>query len=279
MADKEKRYPKSKWLDPHTQISVVRRKLKTPVQMHLHEYFELEIVLDGQGEQNLNGSIYPLQPGTIYFITPIDFHAVTPRDSLEVLNVAFAESLISPELQSHFLNRREDLIFSSPEEAESMIALVARLEQECVRLDSFAGDARKHLLELLMFPIARNVKSETDLHRPSSHRVQDSMRYLFRHFREDVTLASVAEKSGYTPNYFSHLFHESCGIRFVDFLTQLRLNYARTMLLTTNLPVSQIAQTSGFSSSSNFFRAFRKETGLSPLEYRTQKQDQEAKKV
>ncbi len=272
MSGKEKRYAKSKWLDPHTQISIARRTLRSPVQMHLHEYFELEIVLSGGGEQNLNGSVYPLAPGTIYFITPIDFHAVTPKGSLEVLNVAFAESLISPQLQSHFLNRRDDLIFSSPEEAEGMAMLIARLQQECQRLDGFADTARKHLLELLMFPIARSIKSGTDLHRPSSNRVQDSMRYLFRHFREDVTLAAVAEKSGYTPNYFSHLFHDSCGIRFVDFLTRLRLNYARTMLLTTSQSVSQIAQISGFGSSSNFFRAFRKDTGLSPLEYR-QKQE------
>lgn len=267
----QKRYAKSKWLDPHTQISIARRTLETPVQMHLHEYFELEIVLGGSGEQNLNGSIYPLTPGTIYFITPIDFHAVTPKGHLDILNVAFAESLISPQLQSHFLNRREDLIFSSPEEADSMAMLIARLEQECNRLDGFADTARKNLLELLMFPIARSMKSDTDLQRPSSNRVQDSMRYLFRHFREDVTLAEVAEKSGYTPNYFSHLFHDSCGIRFVDFLARLRLNYARTMLLTTNQSVSQIAQSSGFSSSSNFFRAFRKDTGLSPLEYRNLK--------
>lgn len=267
----QKRYAKSKWLDPHTQISIARRTLETPVQMHLHEYFELEIVLGGSGEQNLNGSIYPLTPGTLYFITPIDFHAVTPKGHLDILNVAFAESLISPQLQSHFLNRREDLIFSSPEEADSMAMLIARLEQECKRLDGFADTARKNLLELLMFPIARSMKSDTDLQRPSSNRVQDSMRYLFRHFREDVTLAEVAEKSGYTPNYFSHLFHDSCGIRFVDFLARLRLNYARTMLLTTNQSVSQIAQSSGFSSSSNFFRAFRKDTGLSPLEYRNLK--------
>ena len=267
----QKRYAKSKWLDPHTQISIARRTLETPVQMHLHEYFELEIVLGGSGEQNLNGSIYPLTPGTSYFITPIDFHAVTPKGHLDILNVAFAESLISPQLQSHFLNRREDLIFSSPEEADSMAMLIARLEQECNRLDGFADTARKNLLELLMFPIARSMKSDTDLQRPSSNRVQDSMRYLFRHFREDVTLAEVAEKSGYTPNYFSHLFHDSCGIRFVDFLARLRLNYARTMLLTTNQSVSQIAQSSGFSSSSNFFRAFRKDTGLSPLEYRNLK--------
>ena len=60
---------------------------------------------------------------------------------------------------------------------------------------------------------------------------------------------------------------------FVDFLAQLRLNYARTMLLTSNLSISHIAQISGFSSSSNFFRAFRKETGLSPLEVRAQNQN------
>lgn len=273
MPQAEKRLPKAKWLDARTQVSIVRRTVEAPVQMHLHEYFELEIVLEGTGEQNLNGSIYPLAPGTIYFITPIDFHAVFPHGKLRVLNVAFEESLISPDLQTHFLNRREDLIFSSPEEAESMAMLIARLEKECTRLDGFAATARKNLLELLMFPIARSVKTEADLHRPSSHRVQDSMRYLFRHFREDITLAQIAEKSGYTPNYFSHLFHETCGIKFVDFLAQLRLNYARTMLLTTSLSVSQIAQVSGFTSSSNFFRAFRKETGLSPLEFRSQKGD------
>lgn len=273
MADIEKRLPKAKWLDARTQISIVHRTLEHPTHMHLHEYFELEIVLSGTGEQNLNGSIYPLAPGTIYFITPIDFHAVSPHGQMRILNVAFEESLISPALQTHFLNRREDLIFSSPEEAESMAMLIARLEKECTRLDAFAATARKNLLELLMFPIARSIKAESDLQRPSTQRVQDSMRYLFRHFREDITLAQIAEKSGYTPNYFSHLFHETCGIKFVDFLAQLRLNYARTMLLTTSLSVSQIAQASGFTSSSNFFRAFRKETGLSPLEFRSQKGD------
>ena len=146
-----------------------------------------------------------------------------------------------------------------------MASLIHRLAEECESSDQFSADARMQLLALLMYPIARNMKTGRAL----SQQVEDSMRYLFRHFREDISLTQVAERSGYTPNYFSHLFHESCGIRFVDFLTRLRLNYARSALLTTSLSVSQIAQSSGFSSSSNFFRAFRQETGQSPLEYRT----------
>ena len=262
------------WLDPRTQISIVRRTITQGVSMHLHDYFELEIVLSGRGTQNLNGSVYPLSPGSVYFLTPIDFHAVEPEGSLEVLNVAFAQGLLSPALQTHFLNRRDNLIFSSPEQAQSLTGLIRRLEQECAAEDSFSQTARKQLLELLMYPIARSAGSQPDLPRTDAEKLQDALRYLFRHFREDITLAELAEKSGYTPNYFSRVFHESSGIRFVDFLCRLRLNYARTMLLTTTQPVAAIAKSSGFSSPSNFFRAFRKETGLSPLEYRVRKKEE-----
>lgn len=265
------RHKKEAWLDPATQISVVRRQVNRPVTMHLHEYYELEIILDGSGTQNLNGSVYPIGPGTVYFLTPIDFHAITPNRELDILNVAFAESLLSPALQLHFMNRREDLIFSSQEEAAGMAMLIHRLERECHTDDPFSADARTQLLSLLMYSIARSMKTGKTPPRADSRQLEVSMRYLFRHFREDVSLAQIAEQSGYTPNYFSHLFHESCGIRFMDFLTRLRLNYARSALLTTSLPVSQIAQSSGFSSDSNFFRAFRKETGLSPEAYRKAK--------
>lgn len=260
------------WLDARTRISIVRRRVTQPVSMHLHEYFELEIVLSGAGTQNLNGSVYPLHPGTVYFLTPIDFHAVEPEGALEVLNVAFAQDLLSPQLQTHFLNRREDLIFSSPQEAQSLATLIGRLEQECACDDAFSQTARRQLLELIMYPIARSAGTQPDLPRPDVQSLQEALQYLFRHFREDITLADLAERSGYTPNYFSRIFHESCGIRFVDFLSRLRLNYAQTMLLTTSQPVAAIARTSGFSSPSNFFRAFRAETGRSPLEYRRQKQ-------
>ena len=256
------------WLDSRTQISIVRKTVNKSVSLHLHDYFELEIVLSGKGTQNLNGSVYPLEAGTVYFLTPIDFHAVEPTDALELVNVAFAQDLLPPHLQSCFLNRREDLIFSSLQQAQSMDTLVSRLEEECSIDDSFSLDARKELLALLMYPIARSINRETELPHPDSQRLQEAMRHLFRHFREDISLNDLAQRCGYTPNHFSRIFHESCGLRFVDFLNRLRLNYARTQLLTTDLSVNHIARSSGFGSPSNFFRAFRKETGISPLEFR-----------
>ena len=184
------------WLDSRTRISIVRRKVDQSVSLHLHDYFELEIVLSGEGQQNLNGSVYPLKPGTVYFLTPIDFHAVEPHGTMEVLNVGFAEDLLSAQLQSCFVNRREDMIFSSPEQARNLTMLISRLEEECALDDEFSFEARKQLLALLMYPMARSIQGKTALPRADSQRLQEAMRHLFRHFREDISLGDLAEKSG-----------------------------------------------------------------------------------
>lgn len=261
-----RRLQKNKWVDPLTHISVQYHNDISAVSLHLHDYFELEIVLSGQGEQNLNGSVYPIELGTVYLLTPIDFHSITSKEGVSVCNVAFTENVISPALQMDFMNRRGDLIFSSEKEAALLTMLVKKLEEECRNSDALAVQARRHILELLLISVARGVGQGGSALYSSS--VQASMQYLFQHFREEVTLKEIAARSGYTANYFSYLFHQRSGERFVDFLTKLRLNYAKMLLLSTGASMAQIAQSSGFSSQSNFFRVFRKEMGLSPLEYR-----------
>ena len=257
-------------LDKSTLISIEHKRLTHSTAMHFHNYFELQIVLSGSGRQNLNGTTYPLQAGTVYLLTPTDFHAVEPDPELEIVHVAFSESLLSGHLQTLFLSHRKDLIFSSLPEAQSMTALVNRLEAECATDDGYAPIARRQLLELLLYPVDRNTKVRPALPPSESQRMEKAMQYLSSHFRQDISLSDVAAASGYSSNYFSRLFHANYGIRFVDFLSHLRINYARTLLLTTDQNISSIAQASGFSSCSNFFQAFRKATGLTPAEYRNQ---------
>lgn len=243
-------------------MEISRKVVTKPAKLHLHEYYELEILLSGTGEQDLNGTVYPLSPGCAYFLTPIDFHAITPHTPMEIANLSFDESLLSPQMRLLFMNRRQNMIFREDTAIRTLFEL---LLQESGREDAYSAQCKSGLLELILLHIARAQGTEA-VAAPGN--VQQSMQYLFCHFRDDITLEEVARQSGYTPNYFSRLFHSFTGMRFVDFLNMLRLNYAKMLLMSTELSVTEVAERSGFGSASNFFRRFGQQCGQSPTAFR-----------
>ena len=252
-------------MEHNEHFTIKTKTVRKSVSMHLHSYYELELVLAGSGEQNLNGTVYPLEAGSIYFLTPIDFHSVIPKTPLRVANLSFDETVLSPQLRLLFMNRRENYSFPPGTEFSTRLqTLFELLQEESRREDEHTRQCRRDLLEVLLYTVARG-KGHDNL---VTNQVQASMQYLFRHFREDISLEQVARQSGYTPNYFSKLFHESTGEKFVDFLGNLRLNYAKMLLQSTELPITEVAERSGFGSACAMQRRFVKEVGVAPSRFR-----------
>lgn len=252
-------------------IKMTCKTLGKQVGMHLHDYYEMEMIEDGYGEQNLNGTIYNIEPGTVYFLTPIDFHAVTPKTDMKIIHLAFDETLLSSQLRMMFMNRRENYIFGAKsEQSKTLKTLLSLLLQESEKKDEHTSVCRRNLLEVILYTVLRGKNRDNIV----SNQVHNSMQYLFCHFREDISLAEVAKKSGYTPNYFSTLFRQNTGERFVDFLSNLRLNYAKMLLQSTELSIAEAAERSGFGSESALYRKFRKALGVSPSSFRLQYKQQ-----
>ncbi|MBR3843908.1 MAG: helix-turn-helix domain-containing protein [Clostridia bacterium] len=255
------------YIDPNTHLTLMRKKFTGKSIVHLHNYYELEIILEGEGEQSLNGSSYPLKPGVFYLVTPIDFHSVTAQGRLTIANISFDETLLSPQWQHLFINRRENLYGIAQEtEKNDIETLYYMLEREAVSTDPYAPKARQQILDLLLMHVARKTVSQT----LRSSTIQGSMQYIFQHFREKLTLSRIAAESGYEPHYFSALFRKETGQCLTDFITELRLNYAKTLLNSTDLPITVIGQKGGFGSQSNFFRLFKQQFGCTPTQYRKQ---------
>ena len=103
--------------------------------------------------------------------------------------------------------------------------------------------------------------------------IKSAVRYLETHFSESVTLADMARLVYLSPSYFSHQFKLEMKVTFVEYLTQLRVKYAKKLLRTTNLPIDMIAAESGFHRASYFTTLFRRLQGVSPSEYRHQFRD------
>jgi AraC-like DNA-binding protein len=87
---------------------------------------------------------------------------------------------------------------------------------------------------------------------------------------EDLTLGEVAKAVNTSTFYFCKMFKKATGLHFTEYVSRVRIEKAKNLLLNPNLRVSEVAFEVGFQSLTHFNRVFKKMTGQSPTEYRGQ---------
>lgn len=97
---------------------------------------------------------------------------------------------------------------------------------------------------------------------------QPAVAYLRRHYHGTVTLGDVASLCDMSKSHFSRTFKAENGMTFQEFLTCERIERAKTLLLQSDLPITEIALRVGFREPGNFSRAFQRCIGIQPSRYR-----------
>lgn len=92
--------------------------------------------------------------------------------------------------------------------------------------------------------------------------------FIAEHQSEEISLEQVAEAVHTSKFYFCKMFRKTTGINFTDYLSRVRTERAKNLLLNPNLRVSEIAYEVGFQSLTHFNRVFKRILGRSPTEYR-----------
>jgi YesN/AraC family two-component response regulator len=92
--------------------------------------------------------------------------------------------------------------------------------------------------------------------------------YITAHQMEDLTLTEVAKAVNTSTFYFCKMFKKVTGLNFTDYVSRIRIERARNLLLNRNLRISEIAYEVGFQSLTHFNRVFKKILGVSPTQYR-----------
>lgn len=93
-------------------------------------------------------------------------------------------------------------------------------------------------------------------------------RYMQAHLAGEISLNLLAEEFHLSPQYISQLFKSEIGVNFLTYLTNLRMERAKKLLLSTALPVSEVAEQSGYGDYRVFTKAFKKSEGVTPSQYR-----------
>lgn len=100
-----------------------------------------------------------------------------------------------------------------------------------------------------------------------SRPIRDAKKYINAHYQEQITLQQVSDAIGLNPTYFSGVFKRETGQNFVDYLTQVRIDAAKTLLMQTDGSIGDVAEKVGYLDMKYFYKRFKQATGLSPKEY------------
>ena len=233
--------------------------------LHWHNSWEVEIVTRGKGTQILNGVKHDIDKGAVYILNPTDFHEVEVEE-LDVYNISFSDELLPDEFISAFSGNGGGRIKHIPDEKLTQLSSICEmLLYESQNPTKFADKATKSLLDLLFINLLRIFDvDKTKNFDTKKSMINNAVSYINIHFRENPTLSDVASNLGITPNYLSEQFHEVKGKKYKEYLNDVRLMYAKKLLLSSNLSVTEICFASGFSSLSNFLRVFKTKFGTSP---------------
>ncbi|MDF2922370.1 MAG: YesN8 [Paenibacillaceae bacterium] len=112
-------------------------------------------------------------------------------------------------------------------------------------------------------------KDQTDSDRTLFQAVKQ---FIEDHYMYDLSLTMLAERFNYHPSYFSELFKSKIGKTFIQYVTEIRMSQAVRLLEETALPLWDVAELTGFANASYFSSKFKRMYGISPSDYRQQKQ-------
>ncbi len=241
--------------------------------LHWHDYFELEIILEGQGKHHFNDSVYDLHPGNAYIVTPIDFHSVVFAEKTDsnVVHIQFDSFTMSPEVTKLITSSDAPITAEFDEDELAYVRMLCdKLISEYENRYSDSHLLIRAMLEQLCVLMVRKSKpiSHTGNPKMRDETILQIVNYLNYNFRTKISLKQVADKFSLNPNYLGEKFQKTLGIPFTTYVNDLRLTYSMRLLKNSDLSIKQISEESGFSSVSYYIKLFSDKYGTSPQKMR-----------
>lgn len=234
--------------------------------LHGHDFYEIDIIIDGSAETVINGSRELAGRGKVYFMTPEDFHEYTNNNALKVWNIQFfGDDVSSPLLRP--LADGEKRGFVPDEEGFSLICELFSVMQMSAANDDVAPQILPRLLESVLTVLAGCMGADDEKRRTPPD-IQAALVYIQEHFKENPPLSSVAALLSLNEKYFCTRFKKYTGRTYKEYLRRTKLRYARKLILSTDISMTEISEMCGYATQSHFNREFKERYGTSPRELR-----------
>lgn len=256
---------------------------KRTLQRHSHIAFEITAVNQGNGIYTVGKREYPMSVGDMFFFPSNEQHYITNIgvDGLAITNLHFEprylwgnalDSLSEENINFCFSNSKGFENRISAQNTNELLSIFRAMSDELGSKNPEYSLAVKSLLNFVLIRLIRNF-DYAGKRSPFSHRRLHSIRrvleYIGLNLSSDLSLKSLADIAGMSPNYFSSFFHDISGITLWEYINSKRIEAAMRLITKENSQnIIDIAMICGFNNSTHFNKTFKKVTGMTPTEYR-----------
>lgn len=245
---------------------------------HMHPYYEIFYLINGDCTFFVNHNVYKLNKGDLVIIPKEDIHRSTYPErgyserfvlSFKDNNLEWIEELIG---QDTVMDSLKQGVISIPEKRRDYVeGLLNKMLFESQGQDMLSeAFIKASFLEFLLFIIRcqrfeQNVIKEIDV---DNLMIQEIATYIYDNYDKKISLDDISTKFHISRSYLSKKFKAVTGFGFKEYLINIRIKQACTLLLDTSKSITDIAFECGFNDSNYFGDAFRNVKGVSPHKYR-----------
>jgi len=249
---------------------------------HRHDFFEVLYLSKGSGFHIIDGNKYEIQPPCVFFMSPGQAHKIEFSNDIEGYIFIFTSEfyLINQTNQNRLIEfpffftiRQENrpLMLESKQDVQFLETLFKKGIAEIEKREKFSVDLLRSVLDLVLTSCAVLYKPDENLLPKGKGNivVKKFLQLVEENYQNNLTVNEYADKLSITPNHLTQTVNQLTGKTSSQIIKAKQVLEIKRLLVHTNLSVTEIAGQLNFPDQSYFTRFFKRETCISPLQYRT----------
>lgn len=241
---------------------------------HNHDFYELYFLFDGEREFFVENKMFNVRSNTLVVVPPYSIHK-TEGGPYKRINLNISPSVLNPSQNEFLMELSKQIAVKIQNE---YIDLIKKLLLEGAKLQlSGIKHKTEYLLSLIHTIIYfLSIQDTTSISATStSHKIKSIspevlkiLSYINANYNQQITLKILCDEFFLSKVSLCKKFKSVMNCSIMEYVNQMRLSKAKSLLRETNKTIEEIAFDCGFSSANYFGLIFKKEVGLSPLNYK-----------
>ena len=247
---------------------------------HRHDFFEVLYLSRGSGFHVIDGNKYEIEPPSIFFMSPGQAHKIEFSQDIEGYIFIFTPEfyLINQSNQNRliefpfFFTIKQDnppLVLKNENDIRFIESLFKKGVSEIKEGNDSTIELLRSILDLILTTCASLYGSDENILKGKGHiLVKKFFQLVEENYQHNLTVAQYADKMALTPNHLTQTITQLTGKTSSQIIKAKQILEIKRLLVHTNLSITEIATQLNFPDQSYFAKFFKRETGLSPLQYR-----------